>query len=352
MVSGVEKQALAAERARAQRTTIDDVAARAGVSIKTVSRVMNDEAGVRDETRDRVREAMTALNYQPSLSARSLAGRRSHLIGLVYENPSANYVFDVQNGAMAKCRDAKLRLFIQSCNDLDSDRIVEILAMVDQTHVDGLILTPPLSENHALIAVLDQRGLPFVRMAPDEFDHSSPAVEMDDEAAAREMTAHLLDLGHADVAFIAGHPDHHSSLLRLRGYRSERERRGLSRATERVERGFNSVESGIEAARRLLAGPDRPTAIFASNDDMAAGVVRVAHELGIEVPGGLSVAGFDDSQLASLVWPPLTTVRQPSYQMAYAAAEMLIDRLKGDPVPPLKQLRHEIVVRGSTGPPD
>jgi LacI family transcriptional regulator len=336
---------------RSARKTIDDVAERAGVSIKTVSRVMNDEPGVRAETRQRVREAMSALNYQPSLPARSLAGRRSNLIGLVYENPSASYVFDVQSGAMAKCRDVHLRLFIQSCNDLDTDPIGEILAMLEQTHVDGLVVTPPLSANHALIKALDQNGLPFVRIAPDDMAHSSPAVEMDDEAAAREMTAYLLDLGHKDVAFVAGHPAHHSSWLRLRGYRAEREARGLRKSTERVERGFNTVESGIEAGRRLLKGKDRPTAIFASNDDMAAGVLRVAHEFGIEVPRGLSVAGFDDTQIAGIVWPTLTTIRQPSYEMAYVATELLISTVKGGSVPPVTRLAHKMIVRGSTAAP-
>jgi LacI family transcriptional regulator len=349
--AGTVELAPPGEWVRAARTTIDDVAARAGVSIKTVSRVMNDEPGVRTETRQRVREAMAALNYQPSLPARSLAGRRSNLIGLVYENPSANYVFDVQSGAMAKCRDSNLRLFIQSCNDLGTEPIAEIMAMLEQTHVDGLVLTPPLSADHALIGALDERHLPFVRIAPDDMAHGSPAVEMDDQAAAQEMTAYLFDLGHRDVAFVSGHPGHHSSRLRLAGYRAERERRGLPVKSERVEQGFNTVESGIEAGHRLLEGKSPPSAIFASNDDMAAGVLRIAHELGLEVPGSLSVAGFDDSQLAKIVWPPLTTVRQPSYDMAYAATDLLISRLKGQAVPQVRRLEHEMVIRGSTGPP-
>lgn len=334
---------------RGGRTTIDDVAAQAGVSIKTVSRVMNDEPGVRAETRQRVREVMTSLNYQPSLPARSLAGRRSNLIGLVYENPSAHYVFDVQSGAMAKCRDANLRLFVQSCNELGESMLPEILAMLDQTHVDGLVLTPPLSSNRKLIAALDQRSIPFVRMAPDDLDHPSPLVEMDDEAASREMTAYLLDLGHKDVAFIAGHPDHYSSALRLRGYRAERAARGLSIEAEQVEQGFNTVDSGVEAGRRLLSRADRPTAVFASNDDMAAGVMLVAHELGLGIPAQLSVAGFDDTQLASIVWPTLTTIHQPSYEMAHAATGLLISRVKDIEVPHVSRLKHQMVVRGSTG---
>src|SRR4051794_2712039 len=202
------------------RKTIDDVAALAGVSIKTVSRVLNDEPSVRPDTRGRVEEAMAALNYQPSLPARSLAGRRSNLIGLVYENPSANYVFDVQSGAMARCREGKLRLFIQSCNGLGDQLIGEVLAMIEQTHVDGLVVTPPLSANRALIALLERQGLPFVRIGPDEEDFDSPAVVIDDHAAAAAMTDYLIDLGHERIGFIAGHPEHRSSHLRKDGYRS------------------------------------------------------------------------------------------------------------------------------------
>ena len=330
------------------RKTIDDVAARAGVSIKTVSRVMNEEPGVRGETRQRVREAMAALNYQPSLHARGLAGRRSNLISLLYENPSANYVFDVQSGAMAKCRDANLRLFIQSCNGLGDALIGEVLAMIEQTHVDGLVVTPPLSGDRALIAALDAQGLPFVRIAPDDEPHDSPAVAIDDEAAAREMTAYLVELGHRRIGFIAGHPEHLSSRQRLAGYRAELAAQGLPFEEGLVEQGFNSVESGMEAARRLLSGPKRPTALFASNDDMAAGVILAARQLGIDVPGQLSVAGFDDTQVASIVWPTLTTIRQPSYEMAYAATEILINMIRGEAVPPLVRLSYTMMKRGST----
>lgn len=334
------------------RTTIDDVAARAGVSIKTVSRVLNDEPGVRPETRDRVRSAMVALNYHPSLPARSLAGRRSNLLGLVYENPSANYVFDVQNGAMARCKEANLRLFVLSCNDLGERTVGEVLAMAEQTHVDGLVLTPPLSTNHDLIAALDAQELPFVRIAPDALDHCSPKVEMDDRAAAREMTEHLVGLGHRSLAFIAGHPDHYSSRLRLEGFHGALAAHDMADERVRIERGFNTTQSGAEAARRLLGGADRPTAIFASNDDMAAGVILVAHELGIDVPLQLSVAGFDDTQVAQIVWPPLTTIHQPSYNMAYVATDLLAQLVRGQEVPAVTLLGHQLVIRGSTAPVD
>jgi LacI family transcriptional regulator len=333
------------------RKTIDDVAALAGVSIKTVSRVLNDEPSVRPDTRGRVEDAMAALNYQPSLPARSLAGRRSNLIGLVYENPSANYVFDVQSGAMARCREGKLRLFIQSCNGLGDQLIGEVLAMIEQTHVDGLVVTPPLSANRALIALLERQGLPFVRIGPDEADFDSPAVVIDDEAAAAAMTDYLLDLGHERIGFIAGHPEHSSSHLRKSGYRRAFEKRRGEAPEDLIEQGYNTAASGREAALLLLRRADRPTAIFASNDDMAAGVVLAAHELGLEVPADLSVAGYDDTQLARIVWPTLTTIHQPTYNMSHCATGLLIDLIRGNDVPRVTRLDFTMQKRGSTAPP-
>jgi LacI family transcriptional regulator len=333
------------------RKTIEDVAALAGVSIKTVSRVVNKEPNVRAETRERVEAAIAELNYQPSLPARTLAARRSNLLGLVYENPSASYVFAVQSGAMAKCHELNIRLFIQSCNDLGEELIDEVLAMVDQTHVDGLVVTPPLSANHALISALDRRGLPFVRMAPDDYVDGSPTVEMDDRAAAREMTGYLADLGHRRIGFVAGHPDHYSSRIRLRGFREELQARDIPFEDRLVEQGYNNHVSGLEAARRMLADSMRPTAIFASNDDMAAGVIVAAHELDIEVPRQLSVAGFDDTEVAAIVWPTLTTIHQPVYDMAFAATGLLAELVKGGETPPITWLDYRIVERGSTAPP-
>ena len=333
------------------RRTIHDVAARAGVSIKTVSRVLNEEPSVKPETRRRVREVMTALNYQPSLPARSLAGRRSNLVALLFENPSASYVFDVQSGAMAKCRETRLRLLVQSCSGLGDGLIDEVLAMAEQTHIDGLVITPPLSANRQLIAALDGRDLPFVRVGPDDLVHASPTVELDDEAAARELTGYLLALGHRSIGFIKGHPDHHSSKLRLDGFRAELQAWGLGASDDAVEQGYNDFQSGLQAARRLLARAERPTAVFASNDDMAAGAIFAAHEFGLRIPEELSVTGFDDTQLASIIYPPLTTIHQPSYEMAYRATELLIELIKGKPLAGPVKLGHRLVKRASTSPP-
>ena len=332
------------------RKTIDDVAKAAGVAIKTVSRVLNDEPNVREETRARVLAAVEALHYFPSLSARSLAGRRSYLIGLVYENPSANYIVDIQHGAMARCRQEKFRLFVHQCSGRDAELIRDVIGLVDQTHVDGLVVPAPLSQSIDLIRALDRRKLPFVRISPSAIDHRSPSVDMDDEGAAREMTEHLIGLGHTRIGFITGHPTHHASALRLDGYRAALQAHRILYEPAYVKQGHFVFESGLGAGRELLALPKRPTAVFASNDDMAAGVLMAAHELGLQVPSQLSVAGYDDTYIARITWPRLTTVHQPSYDMAWSATDLLLQALKNGEGARTSRLAHRLIVRESTAP--
>jgi len=332
------------------RKTIDDVAKAAGVAIKTVSRVLNDEPNVREETRARVLAAVEALHYFPSLSARSLAGRRSYLIGLVYENPSANYIVDIQHGAMARCRQEKFRLFVHQCSGRDAELIRDVIGLVDQTHVDGLVVPAPLSQSIDLIRALDRRKLPFVRISPSAIDHRSPSVDMDDEGAAREMTEHLIELGHTRIGFITGHPTHHASALRLDGYRAALQAHRILYEPAYVKQGHFVFESGLGAGRELLALPKRPTAVFASNDDMAAGVLMAAHELGLQVPSQLSVAGYDDTYIARITWPRLTTVHQPSYDMAWSATDLLLQALKNGDGARTSRLAHRLIVRESTAP--
>jgi LacI family transcriptional regulator len=332
------------------RKTIDDVAKAAGVAIKTVSRVLNDEPNVREETRARVLAAVEALHYSPSLSARSLAGRRSYLIGLVYENPSANYIVDIQHGAMARCRQEKFRLFVHQCSGRDAELIRDVIGLVDQTHVDGLVVPAPLSQSIDLIRALDRRKLPFVRISPSNIDHRSPSVDMDDEGAAREMTEHLIELGHTRIGFITGHPTHHASALRLDGYKASLQAHRIPYEPAYVRQGHFVFESGLGAGRELLALPQPPTAIFASNDDMAAGVLMAAHEHGLQVPSQLSVAGYDDTYIARITWPRLTTVHQPSYDMAWSATDLLLQALKNGEGARTSRLAHRLIVRESTAP--
>jgi LacI family transcriptional regulator len=334
-----------------RRKTIDDVAKAAGVAIKTVSRVLNDEPNVKEETRARVLAVVKELNYHPSLSARSLAGNRSYLISLVYENPSANYIVDVQHGAMERCREERFQLFVHQCSGRGEELAREITGLLDQTRADGMVVTPPLSESAVLIAALDQRSLPFVRIAPNEEPHRTPYADMDDENAALEMTEYLISLGHRRIGFIKGHPEHFASGQRLKGFQAALQRHHIPYAPEYVRDGLFEFESGLEGGHQLLTLPKAPTAIFASNDDMAAGVMMAAHEMHIEIPKQLSVAGFDDTYIARTVWPQLTTVHQPSYDLAYSATDLLLQMLKSQKVPKPVRLAYRLVCRSSTGPP-
>ncbi|HEU4600572.1 MAG TPA: LacI family DNA-binding transcriptional regulator [Steroidobacteraceae bacterium] len=336
-------------KATIQRAKINDVAAAAGVAIKTVSRVLNNEPNVREETRKRVLAVVKELNYHPSLSARSLAGRRSYLIGLIYENPSANYIVDVQHGAMARCREGRFQLLSHQVTGRGEEMERDVLGLIDQTHLDGIVVTSPLSESPVLVSALDRRGVPYVRIASNASKHKSPYVDMDDEGAAREMTEHLIGLGHRNIGFIVGHPDHYSSARRLRGYKAALREHKIPVREQYICQGYFVFESGLEAARQLLKLPKRPTTIFASNDDMAAGVLMAAHEMGVAVPTKLSVAGFDDTYIARTVWPRLTTVHQPTYDLSYTVTDLLLQMLQTGEQPKPVRLKHRLVVRASTG---
>ena len=334
-----------------RRARINDVAEAAGVAIKTVSRVLNNEPNVREETRTRVLEIVKQLNYHPSLSARSLAGRRSFLIGLIYENPSANYIVDLLHGARARCREGRFQMLSHQAIGKGEEMQRDVLGLVDQTHLDGLIVTAPLSESVELIQSLEARAIPFVRIAPNEVGHPSPFADMDDEGAAREMTEYLIGLGHRRIAFIVGHPEHVASGQRLRGFQAAMKAHDLAVDPQLMKQGYFVFESGLEAAQELLNMAEPPTAIFASNDDMAAGVLMTAHQLGIDVPGELSIAGFDDTYIARTVWPPLTTVHQPIYDLAYTATNLLLQMLETGETPTPARLNYQLICRESTAAP-
>ncbi|MFT4254089.1 MAG: LacI family DNA-binding transcriptional regulator, partial [Caulobacter sp.] len=276
------------------KVTIHDVARLSGVSIKTVSRVLNREPNVKADTRDRVQEAVAALNYRPNISARSLAGSKAYLIGVFFDNPSPAYVTDVQLGAIGRCRTEGYHLIVEPL-DSEGDVEAQVAPMLATLRMDGVILTPPVCDDARVLDVLDSEGVPYVRLSPDRDLDRSAYVRMDDVAAAYDMTAHLIKLGHKDIAFIKGHPDHGAAHLRYDGYAKAMADHGLPVREDRVAQGFFSFRSGFEAAETLLAGDDRPTAIFASNDDMALGVMAVANRLRLNVPETLSVAGFDDT---------------------------------------------------------
>ena len=303
--------------------TIQHVAEKAGVSKMTVSRVLNHDSKVSDSTRAKVMEAVQVLNYRPNISARQLAGSKSYFIGLLYENPSQGYVSQFLLGALKRCRASGYHLVVDECIGGLQDKIKITKDFVTTTRVDGVILLPPLCDVPEILETLKQSGTPFVRIAPDVDLDASPYVCMDDYQAAYEMTNQLIQKGHRDIGFIIGHPNQGASRLRYQGFLDAMRSNRINCPPEYIEQGYFSYKSGLQAANKLLSLGNKPSAIFASNDDMAAAVTSAAHIHGLTVPNDLSVVGFDDVELASTLWPPLTTVRQPISEMAERAIELI-----------------------------
>jgi LacI family transcriptional regulator len=328
------------------RPTIKEVSRIAGVSFKTVSRVLNNEKHVSEATRQRVEAAVAQLNFRPSHAARTLAGRKSFQIALLYDNPSPYYVYHVQAGAQAACARHGYRLLHQPCDVEAADFVASVMALVDEAHLDGLIISPPVTDRLDLLDVLEERGIPYVRIAPGERRDAGKSASMDDVAAARELTEYLLGENHRRIAFIQGPQNHASSSDRFAGYRAALAAAGVDFDPALAVAGNYTFTSGLEATNKLLALASPPTAIFAGNDEMAAGALAAAHEKGLDVPGELSIAGFDDTDLARAVWPMLTTVHQPVADMATTAADLLL----GDTRERHKTLEHELKTRSSTGP--
>ena len=343
--------AAASETANAQKpASIYDVAKRAGVSIKTVSRVVNRQSNVSEATRARVLEAVGALSYSPNVFARGLASERSFLIGLLYDNPSAGYVAALQLGVLARCREEGYHLIVESLDAQSPNLAREVYSLVTESGLYGVILTPPLCDAPAVIEALGRAHTPFVRIAPDKPLAGAADVSIDDHKAAYDMTAYLIGLGHKRIGFIKGHPDHGAAHARYEGYCAALAQAGLPLIEELCVQGFFSYQSGMEAGERLLSLKKRPTAIFASNDDMAAAVLAASQRFNLKIPSQLSVAGFDDSLVAQVVWPRLTTCRQPIKEMAAEAMSILIQGPRDD-APIERRLDHELVIRESTAPP-
>jgi LacI family transcriptional regulator len=329
------------------RVTIGDVSRAAGVSIKTVSRVLNKEKYVQEATREKVEKAVEDLAYRPNFAARALAGHKSFQIALIYDNPSAYFAQNIQAGVRERCQESGYRMIAQPCNARSPSVLSEICDLIDQAQLDGVILTPPFTENGAIRAELAKRGVSYVMTSPETADGTQSSVLFGHAEAAKDMTQYLISLGHRRIGFVAGDPGYATSALRLAGYRKALDDAAIKFDPALVHPGHYDFASGSKAAETLLALDHPPTAIFASSDDMAAGVLATAHRLGVAIPAQLSVAGFDDTDFATFVWPPLTTIRQPIRAMGYAAASLLLNK---EAEPEQRMLAFELIVRGSTAP--
>jgi len=339
-------------RRTTQSATIRDVAARAGVSPMTVSRVINRETTVREETRVLVEQAITDLNYAPNPAARSLAGSAPFRIGLLYDNPSTGYLSEFLVGALDESSRTGAQVVIEKC--AEPELAGATLTRLLRTGVDGLILPPPLCESPQVLAEVTASGAAAVGVATGTASADMATIRIDNEAAAYELTQHLLGLGHKRFGFIKGHPNQTVSQQRLDGFMTALKAAGIPQENVRVEQGYFTYRSGLEAAERLLASDERPTAIFACNDDMAAAAAGLAHRLGLDVPGDVSIVGFDDTSIAANIWPALTTVHQPIAAMARAAVDLVLEEIRrkrdGSGEPRQLMHPHTLIVRDSSGP--
>ena len=336
-----------------RKHTINDIARLANVSKKTVSRVINASPFVHEETRTRITAIMKQVGYTPDPQARALAFRRSFLIGLIYDNPNAPYVINVQEGALAALRRDGYELVVHPCDRHSPEFLDEIRQLVSRQKLDGVILLPPVSENAELASLLKDLNCAYVRVISAPLDDPENLVLSQDRQSAAEVAEHLAQLGHTRIAMIVGPATYRSSHERLNGFLDALKQRGLGLPPEYIGQGAYTFASGETCAQQLLSLPTPPTAIFAGNDETAAGVYRAAYLRGLRIPDDLTVIGFDDSPLASRLCPSLTTMRQPIRDMGRMAAENLIakaSRTEGQPSTAQAFTPH-LVVRESSGAP-
>lgn len=341
-------------RRQSGRPTVNDVARLAQCSPMTVSRVINGSSGVREDTRVAVEAAIKELDYAPNKAARSLAGVSQIRLALLYVNPSAAYLTELLIGGMDAASRLDAHLVIERCDvGEDKERLINKLTA---SGIDGFILPPPLSDDAELLALLRRLRAHAMLIGPGQAAAHHGAVMIDDYQAALDMTKHILALGHRRIGFIIGNPAQSVSALRLAGFRDSMLNAGVAIDEALIQQGEFTYRSGMDAAAKLLAMKDRPTAIFASNDDMAAGCVAAAHRMRLDVPRDLTVCGFDDTALASTIWPELTTIRQPIREMAENAIDLLVqdirlERQKQPRKPCHVSLDYTFIQRESDGPP-
>jgi LacI family transcriptional regulator len=345
---------------RRQAVTIKHVAADAGVSLQTVSRVINKEPHVRPGMMQRVQASIEKLGYVPSIAAQRMGGSRSYLILALNdrertiadwrERQGADWVDQMLLGGMLKCAEYGYRIMVELV-DTHSDHIErELLGAIAALQPDGVILTPPHSENPLITNLLDEQKISFARIGSLK-EGPGFALTMDDERAARLATEHLIELGHRRIGFIAGPPDYELSGWRVTGWRTTMKTAGLETAGLLAAGDF-SYASGMRAATRLLGGKRPPSAIVASNDQMALATLEVAREFGLEVPSDLSLISFDDTPIVRFAHPPLAAIVQPIAEVTARAVELIIADQAGRDTPDTPVVvPASLVLRSSTTPP-
>ncbi len=330
------------------RPTINDIARLSGVSKKTVSRVINASPYVQNETRKRIEAVIAELSYAPDPQARGLAFRRSFLIGLVYDNSNAQYVVNMQLGLLDAMAGTDFGLLVHACDRASPSFLEDLRGFIKKQRLFGVVLTPSVSEDERVAALMVEIGCTYVRVASVSLDEPQHMIETHDRLGGEAVARHLAEFGHQRVAFVSGLPGCRASHERREGFEAGLAAVGLELEPRYCQEGAYTFESGIECAERLLKLKPRPTAVFAANDEMAAGVMHAARLAGLGAPKDLSVVGFGDFEIARRLLPRLTTVHTPTRAIGRLAAERLIGVADEGREP--KDRLPTLVVRESSGP--
>lgn len=342
-----------------QSVTIRDVARDVGVSRQTVSRVLNKGPNVKPAVRQKVEEAIDRLGYVPNISARRMRGARSYLILAIndrertYENWRAgrgnDWVDQMLFGGMTECERHGYHMVFELIDTEPKGAREQLLKVISELRPDGVILTPPHSDNPALADLLAQKDIACARVGRRE-DGAFVDVCMDEVGAGYAATRHLADLGHRRIAYLAGSPEYGNSQMRLDGYRDMLAKRGLPVRENWIGKGDFHFDTASAVAQSWLTESERPTAIIADNDQMAFAVLHTADRLGLAVPADLSVISFEDTPGVRLSVPPMTAIRQPTAAMIAQACRGLIAASSGENAQGCYELPFKFVERDSTGP--
>ncbi|VVT21161.1 LacI family DNA-binding transcriptional regulator [Erythrobacter sp. EC-HK427] len=306
------------------KPTINDVAAAAKVSKKTVSRVINKSPLLSEKTREKVEAVIREMGFVPNLQARALALRRNFIIAAIHDNPNAQFLVNVQQGVMEAIAGSEFALMVQPFDRNSASFEDDVRAFLERQRPHGVVLLPPLSSDENLVALCRETGTRYVRMSSIKNDDAAHIVSSNDREAVRQATEYLIASGHRRIGLIDGPVGFTSPQERRGGFEEALVAAGIPLLPELFRPGAYTFESGVEAARDLIALADPPTAIFACNDEMAIGAMITCRRNGLRIPQDISVVGFDDTPLSSHVWPSLTTVRWPIVEMARVAALKLI----------------------------
>lgn len=329
--------------------TINDIARLAGVSKKSISRVINNEPGVSDRNRARIQAIITEHRYVPSRHARAFAKSQSYLLGLAYNNLNPGYVLELLQGVQSVATPAGYEVVMYTAEGISGDMAENLIGFMRRSACDALLITPPLSESAYLVAALEKQPWPVIRVAGDDINAEMMQVSYDDRAAAQDITHKIIENGHKLIGFLGGTKSAGPTRRRLAGFRDAIKLRGVELKESYIKFGDFTFLSGLEKGAELMGLPEKPTAIFCANDEMAAGVIQAVRNADLRVPLNVSIVGFDGFALSGQVWPPLTTVKQPVFEMAAKATGLLLGVSQPSSQVLPEEFRHEIILRQSLG---